>query len=91
MLSLKQVDHVCRGDGSGKNFCRFLEQDDFEATKFYCLKLVPGKRESIDQDVDEYVRKTIQKGIAPSDDMPLGDNCSGYIKLKSVLQGYDVK
>ena len=46
----------------------------------------------IDTDVDDFIAKSKSKGNNPYfDAVPLGDNCAGYIKLKTVLQGFDVK
>ncbi len=93
MLSLKQVKHVCHGDSSKQSDqCRYLEQDDLDHTKFYCLKLIPQKKSAIDKDVEEFISKTKSRGINPfTEKVPLGNNCSGYIKLREILQGFDVK
>lgn len=93
MLSLKQIKHVCYGDTSkSSDQCRYLEQDDLDHTKFYCLKLIPQKKSMIDKDVEDFILKSKAKGNNPYlEGVPLGDNCSGYIKLRNVTQGYDIK
>lgn len=93
MLTLKQVRHVCHGDTSKpSSMCRYLEVDDLDASKHYCLKLIQAKKEAIDKDVYDFIAKSKSRGTNPSyENVPLGDNCHGYIKLKSVLQGYDVR
>lgn len=89
MLTLKQIVHVCKGDSNPGSGCRYLERDDLEPSKYYCLKLVELKRYAIDKEVEDYISKS--RGKVPSQDMMLGDNCSGYLKLKSVWQGFDVR
>ena len=93
MLSLKQIKHVCYGDFSNpSDQCRYLEQDDLDHSKYYCLKLIKQKKHMIDTDVDDFIAKSKSKGNNPYfDAVPLGDNCAVYIKLKTVLQGFDVK
>lgn len=90
MLTLKQVRHVCAGDSSPGSGCRYLERDDLDSSRFYCLKMVESKREAIDAEVDDYLSKHPSK-TKHSEGVMLGDNCPGYIKLKSVWQGYDVR
>ena len=49
MLSLKQIKHVCYGDFSNpSDQCRYLEQDDLDHSKYYCLKLIKQKKHMID-------------------------------------------
>ena len=93
MLSLKQVKNVCHGNTAmPSNQCRYLERDDFDPNKHYCLKLISDKKSIIDKRVDEFLRESKSKGNNPYDqNVPLGDHCSGYIKLKTLTQGYDVK
>lgn len=92
MLTLKQVRHVCLGDGSPGSGCRYLERDDLDSSKFYCLKMVEAKREAIDEEVEDYLSKLKKPSKTKHpEDVMLGDNCSGFIKLKSVWQGYDVR
>lgn len=91
MLSLNQVRRVCYGDTSKpSSLCRYLEIDDFDASKSYCLKLIQSKKNAIDNDVADFIMKSKGRNINPnSENVPLGDNCQGYIKLKSISQGYD--
>ena len=93
MLSLKQIQNVCQGNPSNPSgSCRYLERDDLDPTKHYCLKLIQDKKSIIDKRVNDFLKDCKNKGKNPHDqNVPLGDNCSGYIKLKSLSQGYDVK
>lgn len=93
MLSLKQVRHVCFGDTSKpSSMCRYLEIDDLDMSKHYCLKLIQNKKDVIDKDVVNFIMKSKARRIDPnSQNVPLGDNCQGYIKLKSINQGFDVR
>jgi len=93
MLSLKQVKNVCHGNATiSSNHCRYLERDDFDPNKYYCLKLISEKRKIIDKRVDEYIAECKRKNKNPFDqNVPLGNHCQGYIKLKNLVQGYDIK
>lgn len=89
MLSLPQLEDVCLLYGGHKQ-CRFLDGDDNDYTKFYCKKK-SAEAASINQDVDEFIAEAKKNGDDPRDyGQALGDNCSGYVKLNDVLQGYDV-
>lgn len=88
MLTPNHIRHFCMGDGSPGSGCRYLERDDLDDSKFYCLKLVESRRRSIDEEMDADTPKRQRSG---GDEVMLGDNCQGYIKLKSIWQGYDVK
>lgn len=91
MLTLNQVRHVCTGDSSPGSGCRYLERDDLDSSRFYCLKMVEAKREAIDAEVEEYLSRLKNPSKTKhAEGVMLGDNCQGYIKLKSVWQGYDV-
>lgn len=89
MLTLKQVTHVCMGDSSPGSGCRYLERDDLDSSKFYCLKMVDMKREAIDKEVENFLARNKSQPI--QNEAMLGDNCQGYLKLKSIWQGYDVR
>lgn len=93
MLSLNHIHKFCFGDISNPSTkCRYLERDDFDNSKHYCLKLVPLKKVLIDREVADFSQKMRRNGAAQGVEMaPLGDNCNGYIKLRSVPQGFDVK
>ncbi len=89
-LTLKQVQDVCMlGGGSAQ--CRYLAEDETSTGKFYCLKLVSTQKPEIDAEVDDFIKKHKDRGVDPySMGMPLSNNCSGYLLLKSKMQGYDV-
>lgn len=89
MLSLKQIHDVCLADDMTSDRCRYLTQDEVQTNKFYCLKLSP-KGKKIDEEIDGYVNAMQLKGKNPyADNLPLGDNCSGYPFLRNLEQGYD--
>jgi hypothetical protein len=90
MLSLKQLDDVCLRNDTTADRCRYLTQDEVDPNKFYCLKLSP-KGKKIDHEIRSYVEGMKLKGKNPfTDNLPLGDNCSGYPFLRYLEQGYDV-
>jgi len=96
MLSLNHVRKFCSGDISKPSTkCRYLEHDDLDTSKHHCLKLVPSKKCVIDKEVAEFSQKMRRLlpflPIGAENTAPLGDNCPGYIKLRSVPQGFDVK
>jgi hypothetical protein len=81
MLSLRQITNVCLL-GGGQQQCRYLAR---EGDKYYCLK-----KNSRKQDIDEEIVESLKEGD-PRQDMPMGDNCPGYIILKNTVQGFDIK
>jgi hypothetical protein len=93
MLSLKQLKDVCLVH-QGSNMCRYLKQDDASYDKWYCLKKSPANKTKIDDRVAEFAKDCRKRKIDPhataaANQMPLGDNCPGYLLLKHVEQGYD--
>jgi hypothetical protein len=88
-LSLKQLQDVCLQQVSDNRKCKYLGQDDNDPSLWHCLKKSPKKKE-IDDEVVDYLKELKKKGIDPhTQNIPLGDNCSGYPILKFVKQGYD--
>jgi len=88
MLSKKHLERHCLPYG-GHLRCRYLAEDDYDYSKFYCLKK-SYKKADIDLEVDA-VLKLRDKGKDPEKQgIPIGNNCAGYLTLKNVLQGYDV-
>lgn len=89
MLSLKQLQDYCLLYNTNSRKCRYLAQDDDDASKYYCLKL-SSKRSDIDDETADHFKESKNKGIDPySQGNPLGDNCSGYPILKHIDQGHD--
>jgi len=89
-LSLKQVQDVCFLNG-GSDQCRYLDEDfdDNGLVINVCKKLSPY-RTIIDEEFDEFMESMQKSGQKPEDQgKAIGDNCSGYIVLKSKIQGYD--
>lgn len=91
-LSKKHVNDVCCS-GDGANQCRYLDEDYDDKGKWICLckKLSPDQK-IIDEEVDNFLADMKTQGQDPDlQGVPLGDNCSGFIVLKTKPQGYDVK
>lgn len=89
MLSLKQLNDVCLVNDGTSAKCRYLVQDDSDYTKYYCAKK-SAKAYEIDVELNDFVREAQQKGKDPyKENIPMGDNCSGYIVLRYLEQGYD--
>jgi len=87
-LTLKQVNDVCLNN-QGSSQCRYLAEDDNIAGQYYCLKL--SSRAEIDKEVDDFIQKHKARNADPyAMGLPLGNNCKGYLFLKSKPQGYDV-
>ena len=89
-LTVKQVKDVCLAN-QGYKACRYLSPDDQNWGKFHCLKKTAQKKV-----IDEEVHDTlVQLKIAGQDykkqNVPVGDNCSGYPLLRIIEQGYDLK
>jgi hypothetical protein len=56
------------------------------------LKKSKNKKEKIDVEVSSLVRDLKRKGKdINSRNIPVGNNCGGYIILKHIEQGYNVK
>jgi hypothetical protein len=90
-LSKDQVSDVCLL-GQGTQQCRYLAEDDVVRNMFYCLKKSKDKKEKIDVEVSSLVKDLKRKGKdIDAQNIPVGNNCSGYIILKHIEQGYDVK
>ena len=89
-LSIPQLKDVCLLH-SGAKQCRFLRIDDVDPDKHYCMKKRPVERRKIDQKVNEFLSDCQKKRMdASKQNLPIGDNCTGYPVLKHKLQGYDV-
>jgi len=89
MLSLKQLNDVCLVSSQSHDRCRYLSQDENDPNKYYCAKL-SSRRTEIDEEIDDYVREMRKMGRDPrQDNLPLGDNCGGYLYFRDLLQGYD--
>jgi len=90
MLSLKQLTDVCLCYDGTHERCRYLEQDDDDWNAFFCVKKIAKKKEDIDDEIDGFLEKCKKQGKDPTkENIPLGDNCKGYLKLRHVQQGYD--
>lgn len=91
-LSKKQITDVCCIDG-GSLQCRYLDEDldDKGRVVYLCKKLSPD-RTIIDAEIIEFLNDMKRLGQDPNtQNVPLGDNCQGYVVLKAKPQGYDVK
>ena len=95
-LTEKQIKDVCDIYG-GSNKCRYMEEDIVEDDNgdmnivYVCKKKSPD-RTVIDQDMIAQIMNCKTNGIDPHDaGIAMGDNCDGYVVLKTKPQGYDVK
>ncbi len=91
-LTKKHLNDVCYLQG-GHMRCRYLDEDtdDKGNTIYVCKKLSPD-RNIIDSEIIDFMNNMKKSGQDPvNQGVPLGDNCSGYIVLKTKPQGYDVK
>lgn len=91
-LTQKQLKDVCYVNG-GHLQCRYLdeEMDDQGNIIHVCKKLAPDKK-IIDEELVDFYNEMKKNGQDPNKQgVPLGDNCQGYIVLKTKKQGYDVK
>jgi len=88
MLSKKQLQDICLLHGPGT--CRYLDSDDVDHTKWYCLKHNSIKKKTIDVGVSNFIAECKSKGLDPTkQNNPIEDNCSGYPFLRYLEQGYD--
>jgi len=95
-LTEKQIKDVCDIYGGG-NKCRYMEEDIIEdddgnmSIVYICRKKSPDKID-IDHDTIAQIMDAKANGIDPHDaEIAMGDNCDGYVVLKTKPQGYDVK
>jgi hypothetical protein len=89
-LSQKHLEDVCMLYSGDSRTCRYLIDDDQGHGKWYCLKMRPEECKKINLRLREFLRDCKKKGIDPiSQNIPLGDNCQGYLLLRDLEQGYD--
>lgn len=84
------MQKYCLIDDTTHRRCRYLAEDDFVLGKNQCMKLT-SQKSVIDDEITSLISISIKKNIDPkSENIPIGDNCKGYLPLKHVVQGYDV-
>ncbi len=91
-LSQKHVKDICMINGLNLQ-CRYLDEDSDNKGNIVhiCRKLSTDKK-VIDQELTDFYAEMTKKGTDPAaQGVPLGDNCQGYIALKTKQQGFDVK
>ena len=90
-LTQNQVQHVCMLYGAHQQ-CRYIDEDlDDDGNIVYVCKKKSADKSIIDLEVDEFLTDMKKNHQDPTKQgVPLGDNCSGYIKLTTKQQGYDV-
>lgn len=91
MLSKKQLADVCLLGEMSYETCRYCRRDSMDYTKWHCVKHSKKRQEKIDKKTYAFFIECDKKGISPFVSVPLGDNCSGYPLLKTIVQGYDKK
>jgi hypothetical protein len=92
MLTNKQLTDVCFING-GSAQCRYLDEDidDNGQVVHLCKKMSPDKK-IIDEELVDFYNEMKKSGKDPlKQNLALGNNCQGYIVLKTKPQGYDVK
>jgi hypothetical protein len=91
-LSKKQLKDVCLMWGSSRQ-CRYLgEEDGGNGSMVDVCKKKSVYKDIIDGEIVEFLKEMKANGQDPmAQGVPLGNNCQGYIVLKSKEQGYDVK
>lgn len=90
-LTLKQVRDVCLIN-TGHSQCRYLDEDldDQSNIVHICKKKTPDKA-LVDSEIDIFLQDMKRTHQDPNkQNMALGDNCCGYLKLITKKQGYDV-
>jgi hypothetical protein len=90
-LTKKQVADVCLIHQSHKQCCYLDEAMAQNGDIVYvCRKLSPEKN-TIDEELDDFVAECKKNNNNPkAQDVPMGDNCKGYVPLANIKQGYDV-
>lgn len=89
MLSRNHLKDVCLFDSNNHKKCRYLAEDENDPGKYYCLKK-SSKAKDIDIEVQDFLIEMQLKGKDPKkQNVPIGNNCSGYIILRHKEQGYD--
>lgn len=90
MLSKKHMQKYCLVDDMTYKRCRYLAEDDFVLGKNQCMKHTT-QRIVIDEEIVSLINISLTSNADPrSENIPMGDNCQGYLPLKHVIQGYDV-
>ena len=90
MLSKKHLEKYCMPH-AGHLACHYLARDDNKPDKYFCLKK-SHKKAVVDRELKDVLELLKKKGGDPTKQgIPLGNNCSGFLLLKNVLQGFDVK
>jgi hypothetical protein len=95
MLSKKQLSDVCLAETNEVTSCRYLTKkennDPFAPPAYHCCKLHAATKKLLDEKVDAIISLAKSRGSDPADtQLPLGDNCKGYVYgLNYVEQGYD--
>ena len=88
-LTKAHVTDICLWNENDHTTCRYCAQDDFDSTKFYCIKQ-SAKKAIADSEVQDYLKKMKSSGQDPNKQgYPLGDNCQGYPIMQHIDQGYD--
>lgn len=85
------MNDVCMAFCNDSRACKYLAVDENNYSSFFCVKKVKQEKETIDKRISDYLADCKAKGVDPkAKNVPLGDNCGGYIILKKIQQGYDV-
>lgn len=90
-LTPKQLKDVCFVNG-GSQCCRYLDEVDDNGKRVHvCKKKSPPDKQIIDDEITDFLDQMKKSGKDPTvQGYPLGDNCAGFVVLKTKPQGYDV-
>lgn len=89
-LSKNHVKNVCLLN-CGSKTCRYLYNDEFDSSKYHCLKLRPIEKNKIDESIENFISTCKIRKLNPkTTNKPLGNNCEGLLLLRNTKQGYDV-
>lgn len=91
VLSKNHVINVCNVNG-GVSCCRYIDEtiDDAGQVIDICRKKTVDKK-IIDEQILEEIEDLKKQGQnIINSNKHIADNCSGYLLLKSKIQGYDV-
>ena len=89
-LSDRHVADICLF-GKTPQECRYLDDDIIDNKVVFFCKKKTLNRQIIDNEVKEFEEECKQKNINPYQaKVALGNNCSGFLPLKHLEQGYDI-
>lgn len=91
-LTIKQLNDVCLLH-KGPRQCSYLEDEvDHGKIIYWCSKLSPPDKKVVEEEMEEFLDDCKKFGKDPlKEDVPMGDNCKGFLPFKNKPQGYDLR